>query len=288
MEITVFKKKIIASIVTYNPEIPRLRENVEAVLKNGIVSIVIVDNGSSNIQEIKSCCSVYKGIKLIYNSNNMGIAYALNQAFEFAKGISTIQWVLTLDQDTVIEDYLVSAYFDVIKNNNDIVSITSLRRDRAYAKMQEHNNEELEYVNRCITSGNLVTIAAWIDVNGFDERLFIDMVDYDFCYRLREKGFRIIRINKPCIIHELGKPTIVRFLGKERYVYNHNAMRKYYITRNYIYTLRNYNFAREEDSFLFIIRLFIKTLLYEKEDKLQKIKSIIKGIVDGFKMKRLS
>ena len=287
MDINKLEQESCAGIVTYNPDIERLQSNVEAVKRNNIETIIIVDNGSKNIAELEKSINAYGRMRLIKNVENKGIAHALNQIFETACTIG-VKWVLTLDQDSVINDDMMQVYGRYFETGKNIASITSIRHDRAYSKMQDHDNTPTEYVNRCITSGNLVQVDAWSAVHGFDNRLFIDMVDYDFCYRLREKGYKILRINQPCILHELGKPTVVKFMGKERFVYNHNAFRKYYIFRNYIYTLRNYGqFAKQYDSYSFLVRLFIKTLLYEKEDKWIKLREMISGVHDGFKLKRI-
>ena len=45
--------EVIAGIVTYNPDINRLCKNLDAI-KNQVSCIVIVDNASINIEEIKN------------------------------------------------------------------------------------------------------------------------------------------------------------------------------------------------------------------------------------------
>ena len=288
MDTRVFLGMICAGIVTYNPELLRLQHNIDAVADCGIKKIIIIDNGSDNYSEIQTLTDKYDCIVVVNNKHNEGIACALNQVFEVASKDITIRWVLTLDQDSIVNNDIIEKYAKYYVEGQQIASITSLRHDRAYSRMQKHKNTPTEYVNRCITSGNLVLVDAWRQIHGFDNRLFIDMVDYDFCYRLREMNYNILRINEPCILHELGKPTIVKFWGKERYVYNHSAFRKYYICRNYVYLLRNYRaYSKKEDSYYFLVKLFIKTFLYENDDKANKLKEMIKGTLAGFKLKRI-
>lgn len=288
MQTTNLRDITCAGIVTYNPDLLRLQQNINGINNNRIVRIIIVDNGSANIEKLEELIKEQKQILLIKNEKNEGIAYALNQIFIEASEDDSFKWVLTLDQDTIINDNLMDIYNKYYDSEHNIGSITSIRHDRAYSETQKHDNVPTEFVDRCITSGNLVRVDAWKSIHGFDNRLFIDMVDYDFCYRLREKGFQILRINQPCILHELGKPTIVYFLGKKRIVYNHSAFRKYYICRNYIYTLRNFGkYAKKDDSYGFLVRLFVKTLFYEKDDKAKKLFNMIKGIFDGLRLKRI-
>ena len=282
-----FKSRTLAGIVSYQPDIERLQQNIEAVLRNGIQSIVVVDNGSGNRDRVDALTKNYPNITLIQNEKNEGIACALNQLFQEAERQGCFDWVLTLDQDSIIDDVLLEVYGQYYTGEEDVVSISSLWWERTYGEGIRHGQEPTEYVNRCITSGNLVQLQAWRAAGGFENRLFIDMVDYDFCYRLLERGYRILRINRPCILHELGKPTAVKFLGKERVVLNHSAFRKYYIVRNYLYLLRNYDYAREDgDSYGFLLRYCVKAILLEKEDRWNKLLSILRGVHDGLRMKR--
>ena len=79
-----FCKKICAGIVTFNPEISRLSENIDAI-RNQVDAIFIVDNNSNNINIIKKIISKDSGIKLICNNQNRGIATALNQLMKAAE-----------------------------------------------------------------------------------------------------------------------------------------------------------------------------------------------------------
>ena len=58
----------------------------------------------------------------------------------------------------------------------------------------ELNNEDVIEVDKCITSASLVPVSAWNDVGGFNEELFIDFVDHDFCAKLKEHGLSLIHI----------------------------------------------------------------------------------------------
>ncbi len=270
-----------AGIVTYNPQPDRLRLNIEAVLRNGIKKITVVDNGSKNADEVSVLLMQYPEAALLRNPKNEGIAFALNQLFQEAYDAGCYPWVLTLDQDTVIDDNLTEVYGKYCSEKQD-ASITALHRDRNYQVKQKHTGLDAEHVVFCMTSGNLVRTAVWKEVGGFDNRLFIDEVDTDFCYRLQKHGYRILRINQPLFLHEIGNATAVTFMGKDRIVTNHSAFRKYYMVRNRLYMLKK---GRQcGDSYSNLFRFMIKTALFEKEDRAQKIRSMLKGLLDGLKM----
>lgn len=102
--------KICAGIVTYQPDIGRLRENITAVLPQA-EKIFIVDNGSADLDRIDELLADFPpgSVERIANGENMGIAHALNQLLEAADGAG-YDWILTLDQDSVVMDRLAEEY----------------------------------------------------------------------------------------------------------------------------------------------------------------------------------
>ena len=95
--------KIAAGIVTYNPDIDRLRENVEAVLPQ-VEYLYIIDNNSGNFSDWKNIFDENK-VGLTKLNLNVGIAKALNILMDKA-GNDGYEWVLTLDDDSVIAENL--------------------------------------------------------------------------------------------------------------------------------------------------------------------------------------
>lgn len=272
---------ILAGIVTYNPCIDRLKENIEAVLPQ-VKGIVIVDNGSTNIIDVEACVRFYPIVTLIKNTYNCGIATALNQIFRFGRNQES-EWLLTLDQDSVVQPDIVEVYKLHLKLNK-AASFTTLRQERSFSPCQRYSSEPFQLVRKCITSGNLVQISAWEAIGGFNEKLFIDMVDTEFCYRLIMAGYNIYQINTVGITHELGNAYQVKFMGRKRTILNHTAFRKYYIYRNTVYLLRHFTMAKEEYSYRGLLKAFMAIILFE-EDKWNRITASIRGIRDGLKFR---
>lgn len=291
---------IYAGITTYNPDIDRLKENIAAVLPQ-VQGLVVVDNFSDNINDIKELLkaieteydSVVVNIKLIENDKNMGVAHSLNQIIEYAVKNKAANWVLTLDQDTVVYDNLVKMYRDFILSgnyDNKMASLTCLRRDRNYEEKNRSGGASLECVKpyeevkSCITSGNLISAEAWRKVRGFDGRLFIDMVDDEFCYRLRENGYKIVRINSFGYLHELGEHVRnVRFLWMHKTVLEYSPVRKFYTARNTVYMRRRFRLGLINEYSVYLLKRMVGTLLYEKK-KLLGIRAYFKGIRAGKKL----
>lgn len=269
--------KVIAGIVTYNPNLTKLRENLSAIVSQ-VAETVIIDNASENLDAIKKLVDEFPNVDIEVNSENKGIASALNQIFAKAyRSAST--YVLTLDQDSKVYPDLVNTY---LENESLGDSFTCLRKDRNF-QSEAQENENIECVESCITSGNLVKLNAWKAVGGFNEHLFIDMVDVDFCYRLRAAGYRIVRINKYGMLHEIGDGSYVSLFGRKHFTGNYSAFRKYYIFRNMSYVIRKYHLCKHYYSYKRLLLLFVSIWLSE-DDKIQKSIKAIEGFIDSFKM----
>lgn len=139
---------------------------------------------------------------------------------------------------------------------------------------------------RLITSGNIISVANSIAIGGFDERLFIDEVDYDFCYRGVAKGLRLYVSSEGIyLLHSLGNMLDRKFLWRTVHCMNHNRIRKYYIARNRLFVMReHYKVLGVIDFLRYIkgqLRLLFDVLFYE-DDKLAKLRYIYYGVRDFF------
>ena len=266
-------EKICAGIVLYNPNYSRLEENIKSIIHQ-VGKVYLQDNGSSNDIEIGG----YENIVYLQNNKNRGIAWALNRLCEHAIS-DGYSWILTLDQDSVCPQKMIEVYRGYLEQADmlcpQIYDINAGKLQNSLGKV--------EYVNECITSGCLLNLESWRKVGGFDEKMFIDGVDFDFCYRMKKAGMRILRINDIVLQHEIGNITVKYFLGIKVIVKNHNAFRKYYIARNTIYCARKKSIGSVFKANLKIIKQICIVILFEKDRK-NKLHSIVKGFIDGYRI----
>ncbi len=273
--------KILAGIVLYNPDKKRLLENIEKVISQ-VDKIICINNNSNNTDEIESeLKNAYPEIEIIHNNENKGIAYALNQILNYAYQ-HQYEWFLTLDQDSVVKEKLINTYQKYV-NEPKVAMFTCKIVDRNFESKKEEPFE-IKDIEKCITSGTLNNTKILKKVGGYDNRMFIDSVDFDICTTLKENDYRIIRINYEGLLHEVGHASIRRFLWKKVEIYNHLPFRTYYIIRNGIYyTKKHRNSINVRYSYFCIIKRCIYILLYQKQ-RGENLKAIIKGIKDGIKM----
>lgn len=271
--------------VTYNPS-KKFIDNFKIIL-NQVEKVVIVDNGSTleDIEMLKELAE-YNKIELILNNENLGIATALNSGVKYALS-SNYKWILTMDHDSEAAKDMIQIMlnqYDLLgdKEKEEIGSLFPRFVEKSLAKDIEFQSEEYEYVPYEITSGNLVKSEVFNKIGLFDDELFIDMVDTDFCMRLNKYGIKMIRVNKAILLHNLGE-TEQKKIGFLKFsVSNHSPIRRYYMTRNRFYIWNKYSYLNIEriefDKKCFKKEL-IKIILCEKH-KYEKLKFIIKGYKD--------
>ncbi len=270
--------KFIVGIVSYNPDIVELSNCVNLVTEFGC-EVIIVDNFSENIVDINGLIHNKKCCHLIRNKENLGIAKALNQIFDFANELG-YDWVLTLDQDSHLDDDILSKYAGC--DDDKKVGIYCPRVHDLISDVIWPGDSVSE-IDKCITSGSLTSVQSWKDVSGFDEYLFIDEVDNDFCYRLKNAGYKLSIISGAILNHKVGKTRVVYFLGKKIFVRNHSAIRKFYITRNRLYLDKKYHGHIKVSTIIKTVLFMVKTICFEN-DKINKAKACYDGIREAFKV----
>lgn len=276
---------ICAGIITYNPTLTDVSTCLEA-LCNQVERVIIVDNASKNVKSLQEVVSKYANVTLVKNSQNVGFAKALTQVFEWAKS-QGFNWVLTLNDDSVVPSNMISEYKKILENqgslvnqknakNSKIAIVCSLLKNRLDGTILHSKCHEDE----CITSGSLTSVEAWEKIGGFDEWLEIDGVDFDFSRRLVRAGWKIVECQNVIMEHQIGKARSINLIIKHPIVWNHNANRKYYIARNMQvvdYKMGTYSYVK---SLRAVVRDMIFVALWEK-NKFAKIRAMVRGFKDG-------
>ena len=284
--------KVCAGIVLFNPEIERLKKNIDAVLPQ-VDLIVLVDNASDETDKLQEMftgpVNISDKIIFISNDKNIGIAAALNQLIDYADR-NGYGWMLTLDQDSVCGDDLTEKLLTASQSHNNVamVSPNVIERDSNINTTANGVLPEVEEVPVCITSGCLTNIKAVIDTGGFNEWLFIDHVDHDMCIRLRYRGYRILKVNNAELHHEYGLKVVHRRIFFKVFEYhNYTPFRVYYQARNMLYMVRKYGADFKPHPFFHYFRpiaVFFIKFIFEPQ-RAKRLKAFVKGYLIGLFMK---
>lgn len=306
-------QKIACGIVLYKPDMKRLKLTIASVCDQ-VSGLIFVDNGSGQdcacqIREFLSeGCGKNTDDILIENHENRGIAAALNQIMAQAERMG-YSHVLTLDDDSRCDAELVRVLKHCLRYPKaGIVCPDAVQDDEPHDLEEEANADDhaagfdaccekshmnglhhhVSLVEDCITAGSLVSVKAWRASGGFDEKMFIDFVDMDFCATLREHGFRIYHVSNIAVHQRYGNVSkTFRICGKEFYLFNYPPARIYYSVRNQIYFIRKHrgrHSIRVLDRLLFLFGYIGKHLVFES-NRAACAKAMLQGCKEGAVMR---
>lgn len=278
---------ISAGIVLYNPNIERLEENIKNIYPQ-VRKLFLVDNNSENFREIIKVIEGYSKITLIRNNENYGIAKALNQIMEAADQAG-FEWNLLLDQDSVVPHTYIKSFQSACSyfHLQNTAILCPLIDDINSNNNKKRQNSKYQNITFCITSGSINNVKIWKKIGKFDEKIFIDGVDQDFCIRLVKRNYKIVRLNEVSIKHEIGKIKSINLLGLKIESFNHSPFRKYYIARNIFYLDIKHKGRVVPSTIARFIKQVSLVILID-DNKLAKIKALFAGMWEGIKMKKIN
>lgn len=226
-------------IVSYNVKefLHQCILSLKKALENYDYEIIVVDNdsvdGSNEIVRYK-----FPEIILIENDSNRGFAAACNQGLDTAKG----EFLLLLNPDTMIQEDTVSTMVNFFKTYSDVgaagckilnadgtlqlacrrsfpipkVAIPKLiglsklfPKNRFFGKYNLTYVDPDELIDVDAVSGSFLMFRreVWEQVGGLDEEFFMYGEDIDYCYRIKEAGWKIYYVPFTKIIHYKGEST---------------------------------------------------------------------------------
>lgn len=192
--------RVFACIVTYEPEVELLAANIDAVLGQ-VEGLVLIDNASSSLPGFLE--GIDPRVEIHRQSENLGLSKAMNLAAIRARA-GGADAILMLDQDSVVSAGAVAALSSALSSHPGRSIAAAHMVDRNVDSTSGVSADTLEVVDACITSGSLIRLSDWAAVGGWDEALFIDYVDFDFCLRLRMRGKEVVIDHATTMDHGIG------------------------------------------------------------------------------------
>lgn len=269
--------RIAAVTIVYHPS----KTVIENILSyySAVDELYIMDNSAVRNDFITEKLS-NTNICYFHDGNNRGIAERLNHAATLAisKGFN---WLLTMDQDSYFDEGAVEQYKKNIEHfeGKEQTAVFGVN----YAKPDSEANTFKE-VPILITSGSIINLEKIKLLGNFDENLFIDEVDSEYCYRARTHKFKIIECSQIFLHHQLGEILMGRSLksGKLTPRRLHAPIRMYYMVRNCYYVINKYPQLPKDErkKILNGLLLRIKNNLIYNNKRFQVLKFIITGYLD--------
>jgi rhamnosyltransferase len=271
--------KIAAVLTAYHPD-----ERLAAVVESSLVdcaAVIVVDNTPVGSPSLAGELDDPR-VTLLPVGRNLGVGGALNLGV--AQLPADAEAVLLLDQDSVLPAGLVAGLAAHLESN-PLIGVAAptpwdAEHDAAYNFGTAGKTVEDRPV--VITSGMLVRREC-VDRCPFRADMFNDFVDLAFCVDVRRTGYRVVQDFTLHLPHSMGNrrehgvgPAKVR-------VIHYPPWRHYWIARNGVQFVRDYERRRPQGAAsmaVFLARKFVSVACWGPR-RIAQVGALGRGVFDG-------
>lgn len=257
--------KIAIIVILYNPK--NIVCNNIKTYANYADKLILVDNSENNNLYIAQMFSNSIYIPLY---KNYGIAKAINIGCDTAIK-QNCQWIITMDQDSSFFNDIITKYKVRLALNDIGMLIPYYSYDRTNKKLLQDRTVKL-----AMQSAAMISTKVYKQVGPYEEKLFIDGVDYDYCYRIRKKGYKILQCHDAILQHSPAETKQIKYFCCTFKYGIASPVRYYYQSRNLLYLLFKYKDLKI--LVIWLYKLFKICFLFPKKTKY--IYFFFKGIKD--------
>lgn len=251
--------------------------------------VIAVDDGSPRRHEtLLRSVERLAGVTLVRLPTNVGIAAAMNVGIRHSIRDGA-NMVVTFDQDSTPRPDHVKRVCEVIVNLGDIDCVVAgpglvggelLSPDVANAPGPIP-------VTSLYQSGMGLPVGTLLRIGFFDESLFIDGVDTEYCMRVKRFGGAVFALPDLELPHRLGvghqnfrRVRVGHFTPVATF---HSAERRYYMNRNLVCLIRRYWRDEPHWAIVSIRRTMGSNILSwtVEDDRMRKFVASVRGIAHG-------
>lgn len=276
--------------VTYHPSDDFADKVLRILRHHQDLKLCVVDNSPETPASLESL--EQNGITIISNFNNGGIAGAFNRGVKHLRRYRCDGYV-TFDQDSGIPDDFFTKLCQFIEKRPgvnlvcpDFIDINS-KTSAKFVKLNRwtYKVTEGDTVHFAISSGFYFSDGAYAAIGDFNDDLFIDHVDTEYCLRALQCGYQI-HVNRSSVLrHSIGNRSVRKLFGLTIKPNNHSPLRRYYIARNGVYLSRQYFKSYPSFSVLNLFRSIheLLAIVFFEDTKIRKLKAFAWGCIDGIR-----
>lgn len=278
-----------ALITVFHPG-ESVKENVSKVAKQ-VDMVFICDNSPASNQEMFSTINQAGEIRYTWFGENLGLSCAFNRILKD----SQIPWqdddyVLFFDQDSAIADghveKLISVYESIQKSGHDVGCLGPAYFNTSSGcveipKAKKTLLKDTYAVSSIITSSMLSTYGKLRSVDFWNENVFLDMADWDLCWRLVADGKLCCLTEAVILQHSVGS-------GEKKIGLLHlrvgSPFREYYQIRECLYLLgKKYTPLKYRIRFVSMILIRSPLHLIFLNQRRERLKYMAMGFCDYLK-----
>lgn len=201
------------------------------------IEVIVVDNASAD-GSAEMVRAEFPHVQLLASPGNLGFARANNRAFEVATG----RYLLLLNPDTLVEPGSIDALvaFADVRQDAGVVGPKLLNADRSpqrscwrgypsvrralvdalylwrlapwlnlvrQTEIPEHELAITQPVDHVLGAAMLVRAETYRRVGGMDEGLFLFLEETEWCYRIRQNGWKVYFHPAARVVH-IGQQSV--------------------------------------------------------------------------------
>lgn len=263
-----------AAVVLYNPSINEVN-NINSYV-NSVDYVVVFDNSDvNNYDLISKYVSEYEKIIYMSEEKNLGLCVALNKAIDTLSRLGC-DWALLFDADSKLGCDLVEVYSKAITSYQD-EKVALFAPVHVFDRSQNHPYEGYKTVDWSMTSGWLVNIDVFQKQGGFFEKLFVDGLDMDYCFKSIENGYKIIECGQAVIVHNPAQTKTIKF-GNKEFKYGFASPFRYYMQARQLIWVA-FRYKKVKILGVYCYKWFKVIFLFP--NKSEYVKNMVKGTIDG-------
>lgn len=289
-----------AVVVSYHPDIEVLDQLLLSLLGQ-VELLILADNGGgqgflSDFPEKK------KSVHYIDMGGNRGLGAALNMGFSIAAR-EGIDYLVTFDQDSFASGDLIAKLNQSMvaaqaKNSHTVAvspSFFDRRQDEVvrfpFYKTERHkivpvfessDVDGLVDADTLITSGMMVSVPAWLSGMKYNEGMFVDYTDTEWCFRAKSQGYSLYGSTRIEMGHALSDAPPIKFFGLSFFRYS--PIRRYFYFRNTVAVVMmpHTSVAWKKRLLMGLVLRFFVNLTIDKQRK-KSFTMMVRGVLHALK-----
>lgn len=290
--------RIGAVVVSYHPDIDVLDDLLRSLLPQ-VELLILVDNGGGQGFLVADAVARQK-VRYIALGANLGLGVALNKAFAVAAQ-EGLDYLVTFDQDSHANADLIEKlhesmqgalvkdpkciavgphFFDRREGEKVPFPFYVSDNDKIVPAFSTTSADRLLRVDTLITSGMLVSVPAWAGGMKYDEGMFVDYTDTEWCFRARSLGHTLYGCLAVEMGHALSDAPPVKIMGLSFFEYS--PVRRYFYFRNTMAVIRMTHTPKAWKVRLaqgLILRFFVNIII--DKQRFKSVNMMIRGVSHG-------
>lgn len=238
-------KRVVSVVTLYNPTREHIAHTYLFAEQSDVT--IVLDNSPVSNRHLFESITPTHALLYTHNSKNLGLSKAFNLCLHESSDFTwnADDYVIFFDQDTlIVHDHirqLIAEYERLAKHGYAIgclgpVYFDTSTQKKHIPKLHKRVSRSTIAVSKIITTSMVTQYKTLQSVGFWNEDMFLDLADYDLCWRMRKAGLHIFMTSASIIVHNIGDSSASVF---SMHSSESKPFREYYQMRDRLYLLHS-------------------------------------------------